>query len=831
MAYANNLQTSPTGFTPYFTSGHVFSTGALANGGAWYDASNPSGLHTTGSFLVGIATSSTSLTGTFLVEGDLSSITFSDVEAEGSFIGEFDLRGTGAGYSGFGGAAGSQPLSPSTDYHYALYREVTGAAGLSTLTTGKVGIGNDFANGYYTGTVTTDDTIIDFATTFDTGTQSGSGMRAGKDLTLSMGFVDRGGLGASSTQEFANNPYFANLDIDIGTVPSSPVTIVKTLREGYLNTELKFSEEENRSTKFPGEVDGAFTDNYTIRTRLTDVDGGVSTGDFVIYGTPKPEPLKTVVQDASGTFRNSNSSNFVSPHPTAPNAQYLTSRQQLDSLGISGTILVGVNLPEKTAYERIDLYGNRTQGNDFPLNPANFLSSYNISAGQTFLEIFQKVGVASSIPYYYALVPYSRDGKAGATHRMGPFTLGEVPVGRDPVLYKNVPNQHVKGCFTTYDCFIVQTKDDDESTLSIKDSAGVTNATLSNADGRGQLDLFDTGGTEKVSIKTDTNDEGIMSIKDSSGVVKTKVQANKSVISAAYSNIYSTGSVIIGGSNHIVSGDYDVIAGGLNNDISGCDFTFIGGGSGVCVNNSQYASTVGGLNNDIVTGDYCIIAGGKNNLISGDNSVQDRYNFIGGGLSNKITGVASAAIMGGENNEIRGVNSFIGGGNSNTVYGAYAFIGGGESNTARGEFGAILAGEDNSADGTHAVVAGGNDNFASGHYAFIGGGQSNKASGDYSYAFGRRAEITLNHTGAAVLADGQNRTHSSSGAHSLTLDFASGVYVNDLHVKGDITSAPSSSVAPPDNGDLVIEATNNTTLTFKLRGTDGTVREGTLSLS
>jgi hypothetical protein len=42
---------------------------------------------------------------------------------------------------------------------------------------------------------------------------------------------------------------------------------------------------------------------------------------------------------------------------------------------------------------------------------------------------------------------------------------------------------------------------------------------------------------------------------------------------------------------------------------------------------------------------------------------------------------------------------------------------------------------------------------------------------------------------------------------------------------------PSSSLTPTSNGDLVIEATNNTTLTFKLRGSDGTVRSGTVTLS
>jgi hypothetical protein len=42
--------------------------------------------------------------------------------------------------------------------------------------------------------------------------------------------------------------------------------------------------------------------------------------------------------------------------------------------------------------------------------------------------------------------------------------------------------------------------------------------------------------------------------------------------------------------------------------------------------------------------------------------------------------------------------------------------------------------------------------------------------------------------------------------------------------------APGSSVTPTENGELVIEATSNTLLTFKLKGSDGIVRSGTLTL-
>ena len=51
------------------------------------------------------------------------------------------------------------------------------------------------------------------------------------------------------------------------------------------------------------------------------------------------------------------------------------------------------------------------------------------------------------------------------------------------------------------------------------------------------------------------------------------------------------------------------------------------------------------------------------------------------------------------------------------------------------------------------------------------------------------------------------------------------------HLYNDLIQTPSSSVTPSSNGQLVVEATNDTTLTFKLKGSDGTVRTGTITLS
>lgn len=42
---------------------------------------------------------------------------------------------------------------------------------------------------------------------------------------------------------------------------------------------------------------------------------------------------------------------------------------------------------------------------------------------------------------------------------------------------------------------------------------------------------------------------------------------------------------------------------------------------------------------------------------------------------------------------------------------------------------------------------------------------------------------------------------------------------------------PAASVAPANNGDLVIQATSNTSLTFKFKGSDGVIRSGSITLS
>lgn len=98
------------------------------------------------------------------------------------------------------------------------------------------------------------------------------------------------------------------------------------------------------------------------------------------------------------------------------------------------------------------------------------------------------------------------------------------------------------------------------------------------------------------------------------------------------------------------------------------------------------------------------------------------------------------------------------------------------------------------------------------------------------------SEVRLNSTktGTASFAP---LTFYTNGSERMRIDTAGNLGVNKtapdyrLQVNGTFGFAPGASVTPVSNGDVVIEATNNTTLTFKLKGSDGTVRSATLTLA
>jgi hypothetical protein len=91
------------------------------------------------------------------------------------------------------------------------------------------------------------------------------------------------------------------------------------------------------------------------------------------------------------------------------------------------------------------------------------------------------------------------------------------------------------------------------------------------------------------------------------------------------------------------------------------------------------------------------------------------------------------------------------------------------------------------------------------------------------------------------IADGSTSNYFSIGAYSANgllnilangnVGIAETAPDYKLDVNGSFGFTPGSSVTPVDNGDVTISATDNTTLTFRLKGSDGTVRSGTLTLS
>ena len=129
----------------------------------------------------------------------------------------------------------------------------------------------------------------------------------------------------------------------------------------------------------------------------------------------------------------------------------------------------------------------------------------------------------------------------------------------------------------------------------------------------------------------------------------------------------------------------------------------------------------------------------------------------------------------------------------------FKFVGGGKQNLESACFSVIGGGSFNQTGpgtGTHTfesyqVVAGGSYNRAIWEGSFVGGGFGNHASGCYSSVLGGRNNCisanaydsfiigkngNLTHNGAGLITDGQDRVHNSSGPHTLTLDFASGVF-------------------------------------------------------
>lgn len=96
-------------------------------------------------------------------------------------------------------------------------------------------------------------------------------------------------------------------------------------------------------------------------------------------------------------------------------------------------------------------------------------------------------------------------------------------------------------------------------------------------------------------------------------------------------------------------------------------------------------------------------------------------------------------------------------------------------------------------------------------------------SGTYDLGIGRNAAgvLEVNNGTLGALRDVSLRNLTASGTLAVT----------GATTLSTLTLSPAASATPATNGQLTFEATSNTSLTVKLKGTDGTVRSVVLTLT
>jgi len=93
--------------------------------------------------------------------------------------------------------------------------------------------------------------------------------------------------------------------------------------------------------------------------------------------------------------------------------------------------------------------------------------------------------------------------------------------------------------------------------------------------------------------------------------------------------------------------------------------------------------------------------------------------------------------------------------------------------------------------------------------------------------------------GLAIGLDAESaKLHSVAPTEQLRLGYDAAKYASftvdsagKLKISAPLIFTPPASITPASNGDLVVEATSNTSLTFRLKGSDGVVRSASLTLA
>jgi hypothetical protein len=206
------------------------------------------------------------------------------------------------------------------------------------------------------------------------------------------------------------------------------------------------------------------------------------------------------------------------------------------------------------------------------------------------------------------------------------------------------------------------------------------------------------------------------------------------------------------------------------------------------------------------------------------------------GVNNSAFGYSSLiSCTVASNNAAYGYNSsyFVTSGSNNSAFGSRSFYNAttGSNNCAFG-YSALegnTAGANNTGMGISALFSQstGSNNCALGGYAgrYITDGTTANAACDNStfigystkpLASGQTNQIVIGYSAVGL---GSNTTVIGNSSTTLFKAFGTPILT------------PAASSVPTVNGELTVEATSNTTLTFRLKGTDGTVRSAALTLA
>ena len=227
--------------------------------------------------------------------------------------------------------------------------------------------------------------------------------------------------------------------------------------------------------------------------------------------------------------------------------------------------------------------------------------------------------------------------------------------------------------------------------------------------------------------------DGNIKLAPKSGLIQTNqglsVKLGKNISFGSEGELNVADATVTGGVSKIIAGEGislspstgtgDVTV-GVSNIINVRDLGF---GFPPVSNSGLNSLLLGGANNG-VSGDFSGIVGGGNNGVSG------KLAGIVGGLSNIVSG-AGSGIFGGIGNGVSGDYAGIVGGQLNIVSGRYAGIVGGRSNVVSGENSGIFGGISNDVSEFYAGIVGGSDNNVSITRSVALGGQGLSTYTDY----------------------------------------------------------------------------------------------------